>query len=61
MVVEAGNALPDTEWHSELFSHAAWSVGGVLAADTRLGPLYLTLAQGKGGRRAASLTLGIGY
>ena len=61
MVAEAGNALPDTEWHSELFSHAAWSVGGVLAADTRLGPLYLTLAQGKGGRRAASLTLGIGY
>lgn len=61
LLAEAGQAAPDTEWRNALFSHPAWSVGGVLAADTRLGPLYLTVAQGDGDRRAATLTLGISY
>lgn len=61
LLAEAGNASPDSEWRSALFRQPAWSVGGVVAADTRLGPLYLTLAQGEGGRRSASLTLGISY
>lgn len=61
LLAEAGQASMDTEWRNALFSHPAWSVGGVLAADTRLGPLYLTLAQGDGNRRTASLTLGISY
>jgi NTE family protein len=33
----------------------------VLAADTRLGPFYVTLAQGDKQRRAAHLTLGMSY
>ena len=61
LLAEAGNASPDSEWRSALVRQPAWSVGGVVAADTRLGPLYLTLAQGEGGRRSASLTLGISY
>ena len=58
---EVGQTALNPDWSPALFSHPAWSLGGVVAADTRLGPMYLTMAQGRGGVRAANLTLGITY
>ncbi len=61
VLAEAGAVSSKTEWSSALFDNPAYSIGAVLAVDTRLGPFYLTLAQGDHQRRAANLTLGISY
>jgi NTE family protein len=61
LLAEAGAVSAKTSWSSTLFDSPAYSIGAVLAADTRLGPFYLTLAQGDKQRRAAHLTLGMSY
>ena len=61
LLAEAGQASASADWSPSLFAKPVWSLGGVLAADTRLGPLYLTAAQGKGAVRAINLTLGVTY
>lgn len=61
VLAEAGAVSAKNSWSSALFENPAYSIGAVLAADTRLGPFYLTLAQGDKQRRAAHLTLGMSY
>ncbi|MFO1392039.1 MAG: patatin-like phospholipase family protein [Agitococcus sp.] len=60
-LAEAGAMSIDDNWSSRLFDKVHYSLGAVLAADTRLGPFYLTVAQGNNQRKAANLTLGISY
>lgn len=61
VLAEAGAMSSNTNWSPSLFENPNYSVGVVLAADTRLGPFYVTIAQGDKQRRAANLTLGISY
>jgi NTE family protein len=61
LLAETGAAALQDNWSPALFDNPAYSLGLVLAADTRLGPFYFTVAQGDQQRRAANLTLGISY
>jgi NTE family protein len=61
VLAEAGAATQKESWSPNLLDHTLYSLGVVLAADTRLGPFYLTIAQGNNQRKAANLTLGISY
>lgn len=61
VLAEAGAVTQKENWSPSLLDDIAYSLGAVLAADTRLGPFYLTIAQGNNQRRAANLTLGISY
>jgi NTE family protein len=61
VLAEAGAVTQKGNWSPSLLDDTAYSLGAVLAADTRLGPFYLTIAQGNNQRRAANLTLGISY
>ncbi|MCC6374442.1 MAG: BamA/TamA family outer membrane protein, partial [Moraxellaceae bacterium] len=61
VLAEAGAATQKENWSPNLLDHTLYSLGAVLAADTRLGPFYLTIAQGNNQRKAANLTLGVSY
>ncbi|PTQ88495.1 patatin-like phospholipase family protein [Agitococcus lubricus] len=61
LLAEAGATSQQDSWSSALLDNTVYSMGAVLAADTRLGPFYLTVAQGQQQRRAVHLTLGISY
>ena len=61
LLAEAGEVYQKDNWSPSLLDDTVYSLGAVLAADTRLGPFYLTIAQGNNQRRAANLTLGVSY
>ncbi|HNJ86659.1 MAG TPA: hypothetical protein PKU92_08755, partial [Agitococcus sp.] len=61
LLAETGAVSMEDKWSSRLFESTPYSVGVVLAADTRLGPFYLTIAKGDQDRHTANLTLGVTY
>lgn len=61
LLAETGAVSAREEWSSALFNNTPYSMGVVLAAETRLGPFYLTIAKGDQERHAANLTLGVSY
>ena len=60
-LAEAGAMSIDDNWSSRLFDKVHYSLGAVLAADTRLGPLLTVAHSCNNQRKAANLTLGISY